>query len=55
MYLGSLCELQREQASVERSRKLDSTQKKLDQFYENMEMLQRLQQPGSQSSELTVR
>ncbi len=51
MYLGALCELKKEQASLERSRKLDSTQKKLDQFYENMEMLQRLQQPFTQSSE----
>ncbi len=54
MYLGALCELKKEQASLERSRKLDTTQRKLDQFYENMEMLQRLQQPGSQSSELAV-
>lgn len=51
MYLGALCELKKEKASLERNRKLDNTQRKLDQFYENMEMLQKLQQPFPQSSE----
>lgn len=47
VYLGALCELKMELASQERTRKLDNTQKKLDQFYENMELVQKLQHPLS--------
>ena len=54
MYLGSICELKMELASQERTRKLDNTQKKLDQFYENMELVQKLQHPLSETEGLCV-
>ena len=42
-YLAALCELRLEETLLERSHKLDLTQKKLDQFYENMELLRQSQ------------
>ena len=43
MYYAALCEQRMDEASKERTEKLDSTQKKLDMFYNNMEMIKRQQ------------
>ena len=43
MYVAALCELRLEETLLERSHKLDLTQKKLDQFYANMELLRQSQ------------
>lgn len=43
MYTAALCEYRMEEASRERSEKLDSTQKKLDLFYNNMDLVRKQQ------------
>ena len=46
MHLAALCELRMEQASKQRSEKLDDTQRKLDMFYSNMELVRKHQNLG---------
>ena len=43
MYVAAVCELRMEQASKARSEKLDETQKKLDMFYANMDLVKQQQ------------
>lgn len=45
MYFASLCELRMEEASRQRSEKLDDTQRKLDLFYSNMDLVRKHQSP----------
>ena len=51
MYQAALCELKMEELSQERSDKLDETQKKLDQFYENIDLMRQNQYPFSEMEE----
>ena len=43
MYQAALCELKMEEVSRECSNKLDQTQRKLDQFYEIMDVMRQNQ------------
>ena len=52
MYQAALCELKMTEVSRERSDKLDRTQKKLDQFYENMDMMRQNQYIVSKEEEI---
>lgn len=51
MYQAAFCELKMEEVSRERSDKLDETQKKLDQFYENMDLMRQNQYMISEEEE----
>ena len=51
MYQAALCELKMEELSQERSDKLDKTQKKLDQFYENIDLMRQNQYLVSEMEE----
>ena len=53
MYRAALCELKMEEVSRERSGKLDETQKKLDQFYENIDLMRQNQFVISEEEELS--
>ena len=52
MYQAALCELKMEEVSRERTDKLDQTQRKLDQFYENMDLMRQNQYIASEEEEI---
>ena len=52
MYQAALCELKMEEVSRERSDRLDETQRKLDQFYENIDLMRQNQYVSSQEEEM---
>ena len=52
MYQAALCDLKIEEVSRERSDRLDETQKKLDQFYENIDLMRQNQYVSSQEEEI---
>jgi len=47
MFLAAMCEQRMEMASRQRNQKLDETQKKLDLFYANMDLVKKQQQAAS--------
>ena len=47
MYLAAVCEHRMERASKERNEKLEETQRKLDQFYYNMDLVKQQQVEGA--------
>ena len=52
MYQAALCELKMEEVSRERTNKLDQTQRKLDQFYENMDLMRQNQYIALEEEEI---
>ena len=52
MYQAALCELKMEEVSRERSDKLDQTQRKLDHFYETMDLMRQNQFIVSEEEEI---
>lgn len=46
MYVAALCELRMEEASWQKSKKLDDTQRKLDLFYKEMDLVKKYQDLG---------
>ena len=52
MHQAALCELKMEEVSRERSDKLDQTQRKLDHFYETMDLMRQNQFIVSEEEEI---